>query len=950
AEVLGVERVGRHDSFFALGGHSLLALTLLERMRQAGWAVSVKTLFQQPVLADFALALAEEAVPMVVVPPNGIAPGCTQITPQMLPLVTLTPAQLAAIAEQVPGGMANIQDIYPLAPLQEGILFHHRLQPVGDAYVATNLLAFPDQATLQAFIAALNVVIARHDSLRTAVLWQHLPEPVQVVWRTATLTVEWVTPPPDTVDLATWLSDQVDPTHYRIDVQQAPMLRALAVVETVGQRVLLQLPGHHLILDHTTLGLIMAEVASIQAGQQASLPPSVPFRQFVAQARLGVSPAEHEAFFRAQLDAIDEPTAPFGLLDVQGTGAQVREVRQPLAAELAQAIRQQARRHRVSAAALCHLAWALVLARTSGREEVVFGTVLFGRMQAGAGADRALGLFINTLPLRLSLAGQSVATALQATQAALTALLRHEHASLALAQRCSGLPAGTPLFTNLFNYRYSPALAADQLPWPGVTWLGGQERTNYPVSLSVDDLGEGFSLAAQSVVSLATERLCTYMTLALTELTQALAEAPQTALARLTLLSPAEQQQLQVWGGQATRYPTVPPLHVLFEAQVAAQPAAIALVCGETTLSYQALAAQANQLAHRLLAQGIGREARVGIALPRSVELVVALLAVLKAGAAYVPLDPDYPTERLAYMLADAQLGLVLTETALLPQLPIPATLPVWCLDALPEADHPSTAPAVTVHPQQLAYVIYTSGSTGRPKGVAVAQQAFTEHVLISADFSSLSANDRMLQFSTLNFDGFIEQMFPPLVVGAAVVLRGPEMWSAERFHHELLDKRITIADLPTAYWFAMAQSFANAGHTDYGHLREMHMGGEAMPPEGLLAWQKAGLQHVKLLNTYGPTECIVVSTTLDCQAYLDGRSPIPSIMPIGSPLPGRTLYVLDSNLNLVPPDIPGELYIGGKLHARGYLNRAALSAERFIADPFDPHGGRLYRTGDLVR
>ena len=949
AEVLGVAQVGRHDSFFELGGHSLLALTLLERMRRDGFSVSVKTLFQQPVLADFARAIAGETDEAVIVPPNGIPAACSRITPEMLPLVALSQADIDAIAAKVPGGMANIQDIYPLAPLQEGILFHHRLQAVGDAYITTSLMAFDDRARLETFISDLNAVIARHDILRTAVLWQDLPEPVQVVWRKTALAIEWLAAPADEPDLAHWLTAQVDPAEHRLDVRHAPMLRAVAVDDVANGRVLLQLPSHHLILDHTTLELIVAEIGLIRAGRVTELPTPVPFRNFVAQARLGVSQAEHEAYFRSLLGDVDEPTAPFGLTDIQGSGADVREVRQRLDDELALAIRQQARRHGVSAAALCHLAWAMVLARTSGRDDVVFGTVLFGRMQGGEGADRALGLFINTLPLRVKLASQNVLAALKATQDGLAGLLRHEHASLALAQRCSGLPGGTPLFTSMLNYRYSPEGATDDQHWTGLTMLGAEERTNYPIGLSVDDLGEGFILAAQSVASIATERLCDYMTLALTGLTEALAQAPATPLTQLNLLPAAEHALLHSWGVNETTYPDVKAVHELFEAQAAANPHAIALIFGETELTYRELDTRANRLAHQLLAQGIPREARIGIALERSIEMVVGLLAILKAGAAYVPLDPDYPADRLAHMVEDAGLSLLLTHSALVDKLPA-AGVPVVRVDVIPDTDYPASKPAISVHPEQLAYVIYTSGSTGKPKGVAVAQRAFAEHVLISADFSSLTSSDRMLQFSTLNFDGFIEQMFPPFTVGAAVVLRGPDVWSAERFHHELLDKQITIADLPTAYWFAIAQAFASAGHTSYGRLREMHMGGEAMPPEGVQAWQRAGLQQVKLLNTYGPTECIVVSTTLDCQSYLDGEQAIPAIMPIGQPLPGRRLYVLDQNLNPVPAGVAGELYIGGQLHARGYLNRPAQSAQTFIADPFDASGGRLYRTGDLVR
>ncbi|MBB4846264.1 amino acid adenylation domain-containing protein, partial [Paucibacter oligotrophus] len=568
AEVLGVERVGRHDNFFELGGHSLLALSLLERMRVQGMTTQVRTLFQQPELAAFAKEILQASGRSeVIVPPNLIPAGCRAIQPEMLTLLEFGADEIARIEAAVPGGATNIQDIYPLAPLQEGILFHHMLQTEGDAYVTPCLLSFDSRERLEHFISSLNRVIERHDILRTAVLWEGLGEPVQVVHRQARLEIEWLEGEV-AGSVADRLNAHVDPRHHRIDVRRAPMMRAVAARD--AGRWLLQLPSHHLVLDHTTLEQLVGEIALIQQGKEVQLPEPVPFRRFVAQARLGVSRTEHEAFFGKMLGDVEEPTAPFGLLDVQGDGSDVEEARLPLEAELARQIRAQAQRHGVSAASLFHLAWALVLGKTTGKDDVVFGTVLFGRMQGGEGAERALGMFINTLPIRIRLGSQSIEQCLRKTHEVLTELLHHEHASLSLAQRCSGLPGGTSLFSALLNYRYSVQQDEGETAsaWEGMDVLGGEERTNYPVGMSVDDLGQGFRLVGQVQKTVGAPRLCEYLRAAVAGLVEALADHPAQAVGEIVLLTDAERRQLAAWGVNERRYPDVEPVHRLIERRV----------------------------------------------------------------------------------------------------------------------------------------------------------------------------------------------------------------------------------------------------------------------------------------------------------------------------------------------------------------------------------------------
>ena len=390
AAVLKLDRVGVHDNFFAIGGHSLLAVTVIERLRQSGFAADVRTLFLAPTPAELVVAL-NGGRQEIQVPPNKIPAGCRHITPEMLTLVSLTREEIGRIVGAVPGGAANIQDIYPLAPLQQGILFHHLLSAESDAYVLASVIRFQSSARLRAFLDALQLVIDRHDILRTAVHWEGLSEPVQVVWRSAKLAAEEIDVAADGGDALEQLTARSDPRHYRLDVRKAPMVRAIIAEDKPAAGWLLQILSHHLVTDHMTVELIIAEVGTILNGQAAQLPVALPFREFIAQARLGIDEAESEAFFKAMLADVTEPSLPFGLSDARGDGSDIEEAVLSVDPLLAEKIHRVARQLKVSAASVMHLAWAQVLSRICGRQDVVFGTVLFGRMQAGAGSRARLG-------------------------------------------------------------------------------------------------------------------------------------------------------------------------------------------------------------------------------------------------------------------------------------------------------------------------------------------------------------------------------------------------------------------------------------------------------------------------------------------------------------------------------------------------------------------------------
>nr|QLY89263.1 pseudodesmin synthetase [Pseudomonas sp.] len=945
AEVLKVERIGRHDHFFELGGHSLLAVSLIERMRQIGLSADVRILFSQPTLA--ALAAAVGSGREVEVPANRIDAGCQRITPELLPLVQLEQAEIDRIVAQVPGGVANVQDIYPLAPLQEGILYHHIMAEQGDPYLLYSQLAFDSLERLQAFAGALQLVIERHDILRTAVLWEGLKQPVQVVWREAPLVVREVACDPAAGEVLEQLHQRFDARRYRLELTQAPLIQLMYAADPARQRVVAVLLFHHLALDHSALDVVRHELQAFLLGQARQLGPAVPFRNYVAQARLGTGEQEHEAFFREMLGDIDEPTLAFGLQDVQGDGHGIEERQLRLPAALDQGLRSQARRLGVTAASLFHLAWAQVLAAASGKRSVVFGTVLVGRMQGGAGADRALGMFINTLPLRVDIDGLDVRAGARATHARLTALLGHEHASLALAQRCSGVAAPLPLFSAMLNYRHSVTPHEElQQAWQGIETLASAERTNYPLTLNVDDLGDGYELTALVAAEVGAQRVCNSMQTALQALVDALEQAPQTALNRLPVITAEERRQLLVdFNATEVPYNLEQTIHGLFEAQVGRTPEALAVKAGEQSLTYRQLNEWANQLAHYLRGQGVGPDSRVVICVERRLEMVVGLLAILKAGGGYVPLDPAYPLERIAYMLEDSAPVVVLAQGAtrdLLGEVAVPLIdldRPVW-------QDQPLDNPQVPgLTPQHLVYVIYTSGSTGKPKGVINEHRAVVNRLLWMQDEYGLSSADAVLQKTPFSFDVSVWEFFWPLMNGARLVMARPEGHKDPAYLGEVIQaERITTLHFVPS----MLDVFLAHGDTARcsGLLRVM-CSGEALPGS-LVRRFKVQLPGSELHNLYGPTEAAVDVTAWNCAGPVEQT---PDNTPIGKPIANTRMYLLDGQLQPVPLGVVGELYIGGVQVARGYLHRPELTAERFLDDPFsDQPQARMYRTGDIGR
>ncbi|WP_212626926.1 non-ribosomal peptide synthetase [Pseudomonas sp. PP3] len=858
-----------------------------------------------------------------------------QATPSDFALAQIDQAQLDAL----PLAVSTLEDLYPLSPMQQGMLFHTLYEPQVGAYISQLRLEIGGLDT-ERFTRAWQAAVERHDILRSSFHWQGLDVAHQAIARQVKLPLQ-VLEATDTDALADAERAQ------GFELGSAPLFR-LKLVRTGAEAWHLIYTSHHILMDGWSNAQLLAEVIQHYAAGQPQPAPTGQYRDYLGWLRQQ-SAVAGEQFWKAALAPLQAPTILAEALRPPVGAQGSEEVRVALDSPATRRLAEFARQQKVTLNTVLQAAWSLLLQRYTGQDCVVFGATVAGRSAPLPGIEEQLGLFINTLPLVCSMRpDQSVSQWLGELQRLNLALREFEHVPLYDIQGWAGYQGS--LFDSLLVFENFPVAEALKQGAPaGLSFgnLHNHERTHYPLTLGVE-LGEAlsfdFSYDAARFSAAQVAQLAANLQYLLTQFVA----SPDAALGGLELLDIGGKHAVLAISQPATvELSTSLLVHERIAAQAAATPDALALQVDEQRLSYGELNAQANRLAHRLIDHGAGPGKRVGLAMRRGPQLIVSLLAVLKSGAAYVPLDPKYPSERLAYMIEDSRLDVLLCESGLLDDLPLPVHLRLLGLDeavGYSDSNPPSRAVA-----EDLAYLIYTSGSTGQPKGVAIDHGALREFCQSAADYSVLSASDRVLQFATFSFDGFVEQCYPALCVGAALIMRGDELWDAGRLAAQIVDQGVTVADLPAAYWFLLARECASGVVRHLGDLRQVHVGGEAMSVEGLRLWHQAGLSHVRLLNTYGPTEATVVSSVHECQ--LQDASDAFGI-PIGRAIAGRALYVLDSAGQLLPADGVGELCIGAPAClAQRYFDRPALTAERFLPDPFarEP-GARLYRSGDLAR
>ena len=850
---------------------------------------------------------------------------------------------------------AHIEDMLSLSPMQKGILFHSLYAPDSGVYFQQLHCVLHGKLNLQAFEQAWQQSLNRHSILRTSFFWEDLEEPVQVVNRQVTLPIETE----DWSELSA--SAQQSRLHAFLDadrrrgfeLSRAPLLR-LALLRLDADRHRLIWSHHHLLLDGWSISLLLKEVfilyEALCRNESAQLAQPRPYRDYISWLQ-GQPLAEAERFWREKLRGFSSPTplvighSAAARAGGQGEGEQGEylEQRARLSVEETAELSAMARRHQLTLSTIVQGAWALLLSRYSGQAEVVFGATVAGRPAQLRGVEQMVGLFINTLAVRVEMGRgeEKVSEWLGRMQREAVEMRQYEHSPLVEVQGWSEVPRGTPLFESLLvfdNYpvRNSLQVKTGRSEIPEIRDVASFKQTNYPLTLTVAP-GEELRLLLSYEQERFDEESISRMLTHFHHLLTAIAADPQRLVRDLPLLPDSERQQLLVeFNDTRTDFPQGLCLHQLFEEQVARTPESVALVFEDQALSYQELNARANQLAHRLRKLGVQAESRVGILLERSIEMVVSLLAVLKAGGAYVPLDPEYPGERVRFMLEDAEVCVLVTQEKLRQLLP-GYEGQVLCLEAAQAeiALESEENVASGVAPENLAYVIYTSGSTGIPKGVAIAHRSIVNFLLSMCRTPGLSASDRLAAVTTLSFDIAALELFLPLTVGGRVEVLSREIASdGHLLAARLAAGAASVLQATPATWRLLLSS----GWSGSPQLKAL-CGGERLAEE-LAAEMIASTGEV--WNMYGPTETTVWSSVSQVKA---GQ------VSLGKPIANTQVHVLGREMELVPVGVSGELYIGGEGVARGYLGRAELTADRFVPDPYGTQrGARLYRTGDVVR
>ncbi|WP_301128295.1 non-ribosomal peptide synthetase, partial [Streptomyces cacaoi] len=858
-------------------------------------------------------------------------------TPSDFPLVALGQDEVDRLA----GDGQGVADIYPLTALQAGMVFHALAEPDSAAYREQFSFVVDGVQDPGALADAWQRVLDRSDSLRVRVAWEGVSEPVQIVTTGAAQPVtllDWSdrSTPAQQEALRTLLEeDRARP----VPLDRAPLSR-LTLIRLTRDSVHVVWTFHHLLLDGwSTAALlddVLAEYASAAHGTARHTPRNRgTFRSYLEW----LAERDHEAataFWRDQLAGFTEPAAlPYDRTrDQAHLGQSARRISRTAGDGLSRRVDTFARTHHLTVNAVVQGAWALLLSRYCGTRDVVFGSTVSGRPGDLPGAEDILGLFINTLPVRVGIdPHKPVAQWLRDLQHQQAEARRHEH--LALSDIPTDLPSGTALFDSLLifeNYPVDTGAAEEH----GIRLRDVEvtEATNYPLALTAY-AGERISFDLGYDPALFDTRTAELLADDLEHLLAALTGHPDTVLGALPLLSEAEQRRLAAAQDPGTAAaPTGQPLEDLLAAPARRSPDTVAVVCGAESVTHAELDARVTRLAGALAARGVGAESRVGVCLSRSVDLVVAVLAVLRAGGAYVPLDPEYPAERLEFMLADSGVRLVLTEQALAARVPRAEGVRPLVLQELSAPPEHAPAP-VRPSPEAAAYVIYTSGSTGRPKGVVISRRAMASLVEWAVSLGR-DTFERTWFSTSLNFDVSVFELFGTLAAGGTLEVARDVLELAERpggWSGSL------ISAVPSAFSAVLTEDDPPLS------ARCVALCGEAFPA-ALAARVREVFPDAVVANIYGPTEATVYAT-----GWFSDRDRAPSggTVPIGRALAGRAPRVLDGMLRPAPVGVWGELYLGGEGVARGYHGRPGLTGARFVADPFTP-GQRLYRTGDVVR
>ncbi len=905
------------------------------------WAGEVLTADRVRSLAD---AWFEELTAIA----DAVEAGAGGHTPSDFPLVPLTQEHVNTLEAELTARGHRLDDVLPLSPLQQGLAFHAGYdERTTDVYTAQFVLDLTGPLDTARLKTATQELTRRHANLRAGFRQSTNGAWLQVVPREAEV-------PFGVVDLAASASPEAEARAVAeaergrpFDLGRPPLLRWV-LVRLGEERHRLVLTNHHILLDGWSMPVLFRELFALYRHGGAGLPAVRPYADYLAWLA-GADVAAAESAWREALAGVEEPTLVAPGFGAERTRAPER-VRATLAPETVDELTVLARAWGVTLNTVVQVVWGVLVGGLTGREDVVFGAVVSGRPAELPGVEGMVGLFINTLPVRVRLeAAETIASLVRRVQQEQAALLTHHHLGLTEIQQLTG--AGQ-LFDTLTVYENFPRVTTGgaEDTAPRVSIDTAVDATHYPLALAVIPAADGLRLRLDHQPAAFTTEQAERILDRYQHLLRALPEAADRPLGRLDTLLPGERETLRCWNGEHDDSLPAGTLPDLFAAQVTRTPQAPALISADARLTYAELDARANRLARHLIALGVGPEQNVALYLPRTSDLVVALLAVTKAGAAYVGLDPEYPSERGAFMLADSRPVLVLTVDEVAATLPATGVRTVLLDDprtrqaiaAMPAHQVADAERALPLTPGRPAYVFYTSGSTGRPKGVVGTHTGMVNRLKYAHVRFPWKPGEVGCAKASLAFGESTSEIFGPLVHGAAVALADRDQMRTGHALAAMIERhgvtRVTL--VPSLLNALLEEDLLGPG----AGRALWTSSGEALSPATARRFLRA-FPDGRLLNSYGFSEASADSVWTEIAA----SDPEEGALPIGSPLANTQVYVLDPALRLVPPGAVGELYVAGVGLARGYVGRLALTAERFVASPFRA-GERLYRTGDLAR
>ncbi len=839
----------------------------------------------------------------------------------------------------------NIKDIYPLSPMQQGMLFHSLYAPETEVYSEQLSCKLHGKLEPEAFKKAWEAVTNHHDTLRSAFVWEDLDEPLQVVY-------EHIELPFEILDWQNKTKEEQETNFENIlaaerkrgmELTEAPLMRIL-LIQLNEDTFRLIWNHHHLLLDGWGLPVILKEVMifyqAFAAGKELRLPAPPPYSSYIAWLQ-EQDMEQAKQFWTGRLQGFSAPTPlSSGRFDESKSAGYGKE-RIVFSKEESDKLNDMAKESQVTLNTMVQGAWGLLLSRYSREDDVVFGGTVSGRPPELPGVETMLGLFINTLPIRVKIKkNQNVLEWLRELQYMQAETRQYEYTPLVDIQSWSDVPNNLPLFESILvfeNYPVGEELEQKESVLE-LTDVRSFERTNFPITL-VGAPGRQLALDIAYETNKFDKSSIGQMLKHLHVIINSFYQYPQQTLGQVPMLTPAEKERvLYTWNKTKSKLPDILTIHQLFEAQAAQNPELTAVSMADTDLTYRELNIKASQLAHFIRKHGAGPEKITGISLPRSFDMVIAALAVLKAGSAYIPIDPDYPEDRISHMIRDSGIELLITQSSLSAQFDN-KNINILSIDKIQsEIEKESAANPENLNtPDSLAFVIYTSGSTGKPKGVLLHHRGAVNTLTNMVRDFQLKPGKNMLQFASFSFDAAAAEIFSSLISGASIQLVDREtMLSVDKMSDFLNSKDITTTTIPPSFLTMLPEEKINS-------FDDIVSVGDACSWELVSRWGK----KCRFWNGYGPTEGTIAATWDTAAEYVSGAV----TPPIGKPLGNVRIYILDEALNPVPVGVSGEIHIGGTGVARGYHNRPELTAEKFIPNPFSSEAGaRMYKSGDLGR